>query len=102
MIVDQQSSRLLRDAGRATCFPPDRPRDRIILGIEFRMLPEMPDEAADDGCDAEGIFETRASVGDPQFDRRIPQRGSDRPPHKACVRNYPGRRQRIDIALVFF
>ena len=38
------------------------------------MLREMPDETAEDGCDAEGIFETRASVGDPQFDRRIPKR----------------------------
>ena len=49
------------------------------------MLREMPDEAAEDGCNAEGIFETRASVGNPQFDRRIPQRGPDRPPDIASV-----------------
>ena len=59
--------------------------DHVNIGVEARIMGEMPYEAAIKGSEAECILDARADIGNAQFERWLEEGGPDRPPDETCI-----------------
>src|SRR5262245_54509673 len=72
----------------------------IEAGIEGTVTVESTHEAAKKRRDGDGVIEARAAIGNAQFNCRIVERGADRPPDIAFIRDDFRPGERGDILLI--
>ena len=65
------------------------------------MLVEMAGKRAVERGDGDGVLHQRAGIRRPQFERRMLERGADRPPDVARILDDAGPHQRADIGVEF-
>ena len=74
--------------------------DHVNIGVEARIMGEMPYEAAIKGSEAECILDARADIGNAQFERWLEEGGPDRPPDETCILDDGCFGQGADIGIV--
>ena len=69
-------------------------------GVQARIAVEAAGQRTEQSRDGDSVFGISATVGDPQFQRRMRQRRPHRPPDEARIGDRARSRHRIEIAVI--
>src|SRR5262249_326185 len=76
------------------------PVDHVNIGVEARIMGQMPYEAAIKGGEADCILDARAEIGNAQFKRWLAEGGPNCPPDETCIPDDGCFGQGADIGIV--